>query len=211
MPFSFEKFQHTNQRFEDRISVTSGSALGFPTKFFNDNKLMAFKYVMLYYDKEQKAIGIKPTNDEQEKHKFSLLKYKNGNGGSVIATSFFKSYNIDPKIYQGRYTWTKETDPNAGELFVIILKEKLQKNNQSPTPPQQETEEAANAGAMQQVNPPQPKPEEPITNAGIAQPIIPPQPATTNININQPAAPPQPVITTSTNESPTEGGVPERS
>lgn len=121
---SFEKFKLIKQRSVDKISITSSHTFNFPTKFFKDNKLKDFKYVVIFFDKTRKAIGLQFTNDEEEKYKYILQKSGRGYGGFISATSFFKVNNIDPKVYKGRYEWKKEKIPEIGELFVIELKER---------------------------------------------------------------------------------------
>ena len=124
---AFQKFQNKNVRFEDRITITSTNSFGFPTSFFRKNKIDQFKFVVLYYDPEEKSVGFYFSNDETEKYKFSIIKSKQGYGGSIVATSFFKTYNIDPKKYRGRYEWGKRNLPEIGEIFVIKLKEREEK------------------------------------------------------------------------------------
>lgn len=123
MEHGFVKFTQTNQRYEDRITVTGTNTFGFPTRFYENNNIKTYKYVVLYYDAIKKSVGLHFTNSETEEHKFTIIKSKQGYGGSVVATSFFKSYNIDAKKYHGRYTWEKKEYPDTGELFVITLKE----------------------------------------------------------------------------------------
>lgn len=123
--FNFKKFEGTNSRFEDRITVTKSKSIGFPTKFYQDNNLSNYKYVVLYYDVDQKAIGIQFTNSAEEKHKFSIaksIKY----GGGIVATSFFRTHKIDTAIYRGRYNWEKVPQDGIGDLFVIKLVERVE-------------------------------------------------------------------------------------
>ncbi len=124
--YSFQKFERTNARLEDRITITGSRAFGFPTKFFQDNNIGRFKYVVLYYDEKNKGVGFQFSNDEQEKHKFTLIKSKQGYGGSAVATSFFKIYNLEPKRYKGRYKWKKKNIPGIGKLFIINLGDKVE-------------------------------------------------------------------------------------
>jgi len=119
---AFVKFEETNKRQEDRITVTGNSSFGFPTKFYNDNKIGDYKYVTLFFDEENSDVGFYFHSDESEKHKFSILKSKQGFGGSIVASSFFKSKNLDSKNYRGRYEWRKEKMPEIAEIFVIKLK-----------------------------------------------------------------------------------------
>lgn len=125
---AFVKFEETNKRQEDRITVTGHSSFGFPTKFYNDNKIDGYKYVTLFFDEENKEVGFYFHNDEAEKHKFSILKSKQGFGGSIVASSFFKSKSLDSKIYRGRYEWRKENIPEIAEIFVIKLKTREDSN-----------------------------------------------------------------------------------
>lgn len=123
----FEKFKNNNKRYESRITITKSMSFGFPTKFFNDNDLVQFKYVVLYYDLEAAEIGFQFTNSEEEKYKFTLFgsgKKGGGYGGNIVARSFFKNYNIDTKKYHGRYDVEKEQVEGIGEMFVIKLSDK---------------------------------------------------------------------------------------
>lgn len=134
--FNFQKFEKTNARYEDRISITGTNSIGFPTKFYQDNNLVNYKYVVLYYDVEQKAIGMQFTNSEEELHKFSILKSNKGYGGSIVATSFFKTYDLDPKLYKGKYLWTKVNQENIGEIFVIQLQTQVESSSIPTTTPE---------------------------------------------------------------------------
>lgn len=123
---AFVKFEETNKRQEDRITVTGHSSFGFPTKFYNDNKIDEHKYVTLFFDAENNEVGFYFHNDEAEKHKFSILKSKQGYGGSIVASSFFKNKSLDSKIYRGRYEWKKLNQEGVGEMYVIKLKIRIE-------------------------------------------------------------------------------------
>ncbi len=128
--YNFKKFENTNKRTEERITVTAHNSIGFPTKFYQDNNVGDYKYVILYFDETEKALGIQFSNDEMEKHKFSLIKNKNGYGGSIVATSFFKVNGIDAKAYRNRYLWEKVAQEGIGELFVVKLQPREQGGTQ---------------------------------------------------------------------------------
>jgi len=129
--YKFVKFEGRNARMEDRITVTKSKSIGFPTKFYKDNNIQNFKYVVLFYDQEKKAIAIKFTNDIVEKNKFAIIKSTQGYGGSVVAQSFFKSLGIDAEKYANRYNWEKTNIEGIGEIYVINLIEKLKSANDS--------------------------------------------------------------------------------
>lgn len=126
MDYQFKKFKKKNVRQENRITITKSNQIGFPTKFYQNNGIKNFKYVVLFWDKNNKAIGIHFTNDEKEKNKFSIIHSKKY-GGSVVVRSFFREYNIDPKIYHRRYEWEKHNLEGVGKIFVVRIKEKSKK------------------------------------------------------------------------------------
>lgn len=124
MEYKFEKFEKKNVRQERRITVRKSNSLGFPTKFYEENGIENFKYVVLFWDEKNKAIGIYFTNNEEEENKFKIIRSPKGYGGSVVTTSFFKTYNINPEVYAGRYEWEKCEEEGVGNLFVIELRKK---------------------------------------------------------------------------------------
>ncbi len=122
--YNLKKFESVRAKVVDKITVTRNQSIGFPTGFYRDHKISDFKYVVLYYDSEQRAIGIDFTNDGEEKSKFTIIHSKDGYGGSIIARSFFTSNGIDAKKYYGRYSWEKYPVESVGEIFVIKLIER---------------------------------------------------------------------------------------
>ena len=120
MEYQFKKFEKKNIRLENRITLTKSNSIGFPQQFYQNNEIKNFKYVILYWDEKNKAIGIYFAN-EKEKGGFKIIhgqKY----GAQVVVRSFLKENNIDPKIYYGRYDWEKYNLEGVGEIFVIKLR-----------------------------------------------------------------------------------------
>ena len=70
--YMLKKFESVNTKQEIRITLTSNYALGFPNKFYTENTISSYKYVVLFYDEESKEIGIHFSNDDDEKHKFKI-------------------------------------------------------------------------------------------------------------------------------------------
>ncbi len=129
MVYNFQKFEATNSRHENRITVTRSNHVGFPTAFYKDNNVANYKYAVLFYDSDRNSIAIHFTNDEMETGKFSIMRNSRDYGGGVVATSFFKSHRIDTKKYAQRYDYQKISFadaglPGEGDLFVIDLKER---------------------------------------------------------------------------------------
>lgn len=118
---NLKKFEKTRIRMVNRITVTASNSFGFPRKFYQDNNIQNYKYVILYYDENNMVIGFQFTNNEEETHKFTLIKSKQGYGASVVATSFFKAYNLDPKQYRGKYEWKTTEIERIGKVYVIDL------------------------------------------------------------------------------------------
>jgi len=129
MNYNFKKFDKRNVRLESRITITRSNSFGFPTKYSEDNNVKQFKYVILFYDKDSKAIGIHFTNNEEDQNKFSLIK-SDKYGASVVARSFFKTNSIDTEKHHGRYSWKIVEVENIGKLFVIELGNKELKSEQ---------------------------------------------------------------------------------
>jgi hypothetical protein len=123
MEYKFEKFEKRNSRLETRITITKSNSIGLPTKFSEDNRIKRYKYAVLYFDKNSKAIGIHFTNDEEESNKFSIIK-SDKYGASIVALSFFKVNDIDTRKYHGRYNWKTVEIENIRKLYVIELDNK---------------------------------------------------------------------------------------
>jgi len=123
MNYNFEEFTERNTRRENRITITRSYSIGLPQFFFEKNKIHNFKYAVLFFDKKNEAIAIHFTNEEKE-NAFKIMKSKKGYGGHIVARSFFTYYDINPKIYYGRYEWEKYNLEGVGEVFVIKLKKR---------------------------------------------------------------------------------------
>ena len=122
--YKFQKFEKKNNRFETRITITASSAIGFPSRFYEDNNIKDMKYVVMFFDKENNAVGIGLTNNDAEKNKFKIVHNKKSSGATVSIKSFFKNNNIDSRVYKGRYVWKKEDVENFGSVYVLNLSDK---------------------------------------------------------------------------------------
>lgn len=121
MEIKLKRFEDTNTRIENRITITSIGTIGLPTYFYNTNKIKNYKFAVLFYDKRNKIVGIYFTNDDKEKGIIKILVNKQGYGGSIITKNYFKLNQIDPKKYQNKYVWEKYSQPGVGDVYVIKL------------------------------------------------------------------------------------------
>jgi len=89
----WERFTLTGRNIKPKATIRKGGQIGLNNAVINKYKLDKFKYVVLFIDKEQKKIGIKPTNDEQEEgvRKLRLSKY----GASIPAKNFIELYRLE--------------------------------------------------------------------------------------------------------------------
>lgn len=124
MDFNFKKFEGRNVKTETRITITKSYTIGFPTKFYEDNKISEYKYAVLYWDEERLTIGLQFTNDNEEKSKFWISRSKKY-GGSIVAKSFFKANGIEPKEYTGKYEWEKVNVAPIGEVYAVTLRKNI--------------------------------------------------------------------------------------
>jgi hypothetical protein len=124
-PFTFEKFTHAGGSFAPMISVRKDRALGISQGALRKFGLMEGDwYVVLFFDRSNNAIGIKPTEDPNEEGAVKLVKRlatgKNGQSslsGSVSARSFLEFYGIPtPETTSYR----AERDEESG-IIVIRL------------------------------------------------------------------------------------------
>ena len=90
---AWEKFTMTRRSFKPRISIRGKSQIGFNTAAIEDFKLKDYKFAVLFYDKENKRIGIKLTNDKDEEG-VRKLRVKELTGASLPARTFIEYYKI---------------------------------------------------------------------------------------------------------------------
>ena len=123
--WDFKKFEggsSTNR--ESAIVINKPNSIGFSSRFYQDNNVSEFKYVILYFDSANRAIGIKLTNKEEEKTKYSINHAKKGFGAQVVPKSFFKENKRDTEKCSGRYEFEEEKIEGIGDIFIITLKDK---------------------------------------------------------------------------------------
>lgn len=79
--------RHENKRgIKPIISIRGISQLGFNAVAIAEFKLENYKYVVLYIDRDLKKIGVKLTNDKNEK---DICKLKANKGGAHVSSKEF--------------------------------------------------------------------------------------------------------------------------
>lgn len=115
----FEKFTDIRKRIDTpKASIWSRGQIGFNQSAVEGYKIDNFKYVVLFYDRDTKRIGIEFTNDEKSKGAIKLVIRKAA-GASFSARAFLKNYRIDFKETH-RYDLTYD---EMNKLYVIDLKQ----------------------------------------------------------------------------------------
>ena len=111
---AFERFTRTGSRgYKPKASIWSRGQIGFNQGSVKTFDLEKYKYAILFYDREQRIIGVRFTDDENEKCITKLIIRPNG--ASISARAFLNYYNID-------YTKTTKCDITYDEkehIFVL--------------------------------------------------------------------------------------------
>lgn len=89
----FERFTQTGRSFKPKISIRSNSQIGLNCACITEFKLTDYKFAVLYYDKENKAIGIRLTNDKNEEGACKL-RAREDSGASIAARSYIDYYKL---------------------------------------------------------------------------------------------------------------------
>jgi hypothetical protein len=89
---AFEKFTEKARSFRPKLSLRSNSTLGLNAPAVTKFKLKDVKCVTLYYDRDERKIGLKPTNnpDEEGAHPLNMSK----TGAWVSARRFMDYFGL---------------------------------------------------------------------------------------------------------------------
>lgn len=120
--YNFRKFTRTGSRRGNySISLSPSFSFGFLSGFYRKEGIKNYKKVILFYDKDSKAVAFQFTNDLESEGAFTVIHGKKQSTGSVTARSFVFENDLNKKEYFGRRIPKKITDNEFGELFVIHL------------------------------------------------------------------------------------------
>ena len=119
--YNFQKFTKTHSQTDDRISITKSSTIGLTGHFVRQNLNNKPRWVVLYFDAKQMAIGVRFTNEDEE-GKISIIYSKEGYGAMINVRSFLRLNNINVDTVKGKHVWKKQNIDGVGELYVFELK-----------------------------------------------------------------------------------------
>jgi len=110
---AFERFTAKGRISAPTLSIRSNGQIAFNKKAVDENELMNYRYAVLFFDPERKAIGIKPTNDDMETGK-RRLAVKKGTA-FISAHSFLSFYGLNRKKSE-KFPLTREGDLLVSEV-----------------------------------------------------------------------------------------------
>jgi hypothetical protein len=114
---AFERFTQVGRTFRPRASIRTSGQIGFNGGTVARFKLEKWQFAVLFYDKQEKKIGIKLTKDPKEDGVLRLI-VRAGNA-AISARSFFDYYEID-------YSVSRQFDVSLDEkteMLVIDMRE----------------------------------------------------------------------------------------
>ena len=116
----FEKFTLTGKSYQPKISIRANGQIGFNQGAVEKCNLKNFEFVVLYFDKDAKRIGMRPTNEKEDG--VCKIQIRDMNG-AVGAKSFLDYYSVDYKKTE-RYdpTW----DDTNKMIVISLMKEKTE-------------------------------------------------------------------------------------
>jgi len=113
----FERFTQNKHRFKPKVSIRQNGQIGFNNGSRKKYHLDDYSHAIIYYDKDEKRIGIQLTNNSAEEG--SIKIHKRSLNVALAVKSFLEFYEI-------RYTKTQRFDPewhDENKMITINLKE----------------------------------------------------------------------------------------
>jgi hypothetical protein len=115
---SFVRYTKSTKSYVPKISIWKRGNIGFNRGAITKFNLTDYKYVILFYDEDEKKIGIQLTNDPSEKGIIKIIKTKTG--ASISAKGFLSTYGL---LHDKTINYNVHYDEND-KMHVIDLKEK---------------------------------------------------------------------------------------
>ncbi len=115
---AFVRYTKSIKSYLPKISIWKRGQIGFNQGAIAKCNLIDYKYAILFYDEDEKKIGIQFTNDPSEKGVIKIVKAKTG--VSISAKSFLGIYGL---LHDKTINYNVYYDEN-NKLYIIDLKEK---------------------------------------------------------------------------------------
>lgn len=89
---AFERFTKTGRGYTPKVSIWTRGQIGFNQGAVEKYNLKDFNFVVLFYDRDERKIGVRFTNDSSEDGANKIIKGKTGI--FVSAKAFLDYYDI---------------------------------------------------------------------------------------------------------------------
>ena len=117
MPFQFQKFTDVRSSYAARVTIRQTGQLGFNGGAIRRFKLKDYRFAVLYWDPERRAIGIEPSEIECE----GAIELKATDSNNYLrAKNFLDLYEID---YSRSHRYELRRDEQTGFLYFELDKE----------------------------------------------------------------------------------------
>ena len=126
---AFERFTLTGKSYRPKISIRSNGQIGFNQGAIERFGLNNYKFAVLFYDRDQKIIGIKLTNQDEDGA--CTLQVRKSNA-AISAKAFLDYFDINyskTKRYDAKYDEQEKmitaelNKPNKEEIIYIAPKD----------------------------------------------------------------------------------------
>jgi hypothetical protein len=114
MAFNFQKFTDTKSSFFAKATIRRTGQIGFNAGAINALKITEFVYAILYFDPEQRIVGIELTNTDGP----GAIEIKKSETNTFVrARNFCDRFDID---YEESRTYRLLRDPESGFLYFSL-------------------------------------------------------------------------------------------
>lgn len=106
-----------------KVTITDNQTILFSAAFCHKADLQGKTSVKLGYSPSKNAIIFDFTEDPNTEGAFRLIQ--RGSSAATTCRSFFNAYDLDKAKTAGHYIPHKERIPRVGEMWVIMLHDKI--------------------------------------------------------------------------------------
>lgn len=115
MNFNFQRFTDTEASFAARITVRQTGQLGFNVGAINRYKIREYRYAILYFDPENRVVGLELTNDRESP---GAIEIKQSDSNTYIrAKNFCDRFGIE---YETMSRHELKRDSESKYLYFVL-------------------------------------------------------------------------------------------